>query len=1191
MLIYSITTLLLVVCLLDMTQATLSPEERRFICQYDGLPGFPCPCANAIYACSYRGITCKTVFNATWNETIIDLKLAVSFSTNSTTIIPTEIGYLTSLQSFYSTSTSFVTSLYQSSIPTEIGLCTNLISITLFLPLGGTLPVELFLGASQLTFIKLVGSQISGTIPDALSTLTQLTQIRLQSNRFSGTFPSITSLTRLQILDIGSNQLSGNLPDANLLTQLTKYDVGYNQFKGNVPVFNSSTLAYVDISRNLLDGTLSSIIYAPNTVPSLLFAANANQLIGTIPSQLFGAPLVTLDLSHNRLSGTLPSEIMLSLSLEQLVLSHNELSGTLHSAFNNFLMPSMFRLSLDHNKLTGLIPTLILGAVPNVSAFAGASHVYLNMNDNAFSGPLPYFPNFPLTASLDFSNNALTLRSDSLGQGGNISWLNLASNPLGTLPDLLLAGDIFRFADLVSLDLSYCQLSGTLPEFFHVQYLALNNNFFTGDIPLYFNFVYKPTLTPEFIDVRLNRLNKDATRISRLGTVLIGSVFDIVLTDFPQDVDECALGISECEYLCVDGWFPIPGYTCACPSGYELNILNKRNCTAVCGDGLLRYPEEQCDYEYSLLGCYHNCTTKPGYKCDATGCNAICGDGLIMPPEECDNTGSGCSTQCTAMLGYTCSLESNICQSCAQSWIPFIYPPNLELFPKLREIIGDLSVFDFTACVACTDGYALQTRTILAENQCLNMSAQRSLPCSFACSNLTVFRSASDAIFTLKSELMRGDFIARLFHTLFNVNVTLNITLTTTSKKRGTTNNIATLQFNLSPCTVDTSGMITMLNALTQDIVPNLPLLQLAPSECGFIIQGTDIIQQIYISTVIVVCVAAILGLLALIGILYYYYRQSELHSLPKDISWSFIDQWTHPWRWEYHGSSKSGYYARIYEKSSEEYRRVDSLLTTHFKKGPLRVVAITAVYNPALSVSFVNQWKLMTTRRIEAPEQFFRCTFNKDEEKVQIMKYYQDNLLQFTPYNQKLCVPLLPALHGTDLLVAEKIAQTGFASLSSLDPGFFGRGIYFTTSLPYTLPYSCGKRKPSVIISYVNMGNIFPVTEDHKSHEKSLKGQALKAGYNSHLVLTNKDGFIYKEQNGGGLVCDEIVVNQESQILPAFIIELDLESCQTEYDKWVRDIPLPMNNAALQNFNMQVSPTSDSTRDTILSIVSMDGM
>lgn len=39
-----------------------------------------------------------------------------------------------------------------------------------------------------------------------------------------------------------------------------------------------------------------------------------------------------------------------------------------------------------------------------------------------------------------------------------------------------------------------------------------------------------------------------------------------------------------------------------------------------------------------------------------------------------------------------------------------------------------------------------------------------------------------------------------------------------------------------------------------------------------------------------------------------------------------------------------------------------------------------------------------------------------------------------------------------------------------------------------------------------------------------------------------------------------EIIVGQESQILPAFIIKLDIESCLKELDKWTRTVVEPEN-------------------------------
>ena len=42
----------------------------------------------------------------------------------------------------------------------------------------------------------------------------------------------------------------------------------------------------------------------------------------------------------------------------------------------------------------------------------------------------------------------------------------------------------------------------------------------------------------------------------------------------------------------------------------------------------------------------------------------------------------------------------------------------------------------------------------------------------------------------------------------------------------------------------------------------------------------------------------------------------------------------------------------------------------------------------------------------------------------------------------------IVPMLHGTSTTIAWKIAQTGFANTSTRDLGFYGSGIYFTSSL-----------------------------------------------------------------------------------------------------------------------------------------------
>ena len=161
-----------------------------------------------------------------------------------------------------------------------------------------------------------------------------------------------------------------------------------------------------------------------------------------------------------------------------------------------------------------------------------------------------------------------------------------------------------------------------------------------------------------------------------------------------------------------------------------------------------------------------------------------------------------------------------------------------------------------------------------------------------------------------------------------------------------------------------------------------------------------------------------------------------------------------------------------------------------------------------------------------------------------------QDNVVTRLRCNEKLSIPIIPSLHGTDLKIAFKIAQTGFAKLSLCDLGWFGSGIYFTGSVCYCLPYACIRREPAIILSYLTMAHVYPVDEDHLA-TTSLMGVVIKAGYNSHYVLTNKKGHVLGPSDKE--ICDELIVCQESQILPAFIIKLNTESALKELLNWER--------------------------------------
>jgi hypothetical protein len=121
------------------------------------------------------------------------------------------------------------------------------------------------------------------------------------------------------------------------------------------------------------------------------------------------------------------------------------------------------------------------------------------------------------------------------------------------------------------------------------------------------------------------------------------------------------------------------------------------------------------------------------------------------------------------------------------------------------------------------------------------------------------------------------------------------------------------------------------------------------------------------------------------------------------------MDQLTHPWRWK---RPCNDYYYREYEFGSTEWDRVVCLIRDHFGCGNVRPPRILAVYNPALTVSFINMWNVYMTRMKDSPELFFTRSYKKNQQKLWVNEHYEMVCAKCS-WNQQLSVPLAPALHG----------------------------------------------------------------------------------------------------------------------------------------------------------------------------------
>ena len=330
-------------------------------------------------------------------------------------------------------------------------------------------------------------------VPD-LSALTNLTYLDLYSTNRNGTFPTLSALTSLSVLDLSDNAFTaGTFPDLSALTSLETLYLWNTNRTGAFPNLSSLTsLNRLDLSdNNLTAGSIPSWIRSRTTWRTLSLW-NTNRT-GSIPSQ-FGnlSSLEWLDLSHNQLSGSIPSGGKLS-SLDYVNLSNNQLSGRIPSARD---LSSLRVLDYSNNKLTGSIPTSVSlpkietlnysrnqlsGSIPSVLGKSTTLQT-LNLSHNKFTGAVPSsFGNSSSLVTLDLSHNDL---SDAVPPGGNLPKLEVLD-----LSDNGLSGSIPTAKDLSSLrvlDYSNNRLTGSIPtgvSLPKIEYLDYRNNKLSGSIP------------------------------------------------------------------------------------------------------------------------------------------------------------------------------------------------------------------------------------------------------------------------------------------------------------------------------------------------------------------------------------------------------------------------------------------------------------------------------------------------------------------------------------------------------------------------------------------------------------------------------------------------------------------------------------------------------------------------------------
>ncbi len=157
------------------------------------------------------------------------------------------------------------------------------------------------------------------------------------SNNLVGTLPlSIGALSSMKDLCLGNNQLTGTLPVWILsLTWLQTLSLHHNTLRLSSAISNMTSLVTLDMGHNNLSGSLSSILW---TLPSLKYIyLNANQLTGTLSQLASYTWLQWVKLNNNIFIGWVPTSLWGLNYLTELTIANNYLDRD-HN--NDTLVPS-----------------------------------------------------------------------------------------------------------------------------------------------------------------------------------------------------------------------------------------------------------------------------------------------------------------------------------------------------------------------------------------------------------------------------------------------------------------------------------------------------------------------------------------------------------------------------------------------------------------------------------------------------------------------------------------------------------------------------------------------------------------------------------------------------------------------------------------------------------------------------------
>ncbi|KAL5738668.1 hypothetical protein ACOSP7_031429 [Xanthoceras sorbifolium] len=326
------------------------------------------------------------IFSSNFNLTNL-LRLQLD-DNNFTGNIPSSLSKASNLEGFYLSDNNI-----SGRVPSWLGNMSSLEDIVM--PnnhLEGPIPLE-FCQLKNLKVLDLEANNISGSLPSCLSS-SLIEQVHLSKNRLEGQLKDsffnssffiptwIGGISKLIFLLLNNNNLVGEVPiQLCQLNQLRLVDLSHNNLSGHIPhcldktslhengniveYFDSTDIDSIEREESIQIRRKETIEFTTKAI-SLPYQGkvltymsgidlSCNKLTGSIPQQIGNLTrILALNLSHNNLTGPIPLTFSKLKQIESLDLSYNNLSGNIPHQLVELNALSTF--SVAHNNLSGKIP-------------------------------------------------------------------------------------------------------------------------------------------------------------------------------------------------------------------------------------------------------------------------------------------------------------------------------------------------------------------------------------------------------------------------------------------------------------------------------------------------------------------------------------------------------------------------------------------------------------------------------------------------------------------------------------------------------------------------------------------------------------------------------------------------------------------------------------------------------------------